>query len=126
MSNQKGFTLIELIMVVAVLTVIISFAVPKITGYIDMNEEKYRKNQEYIVNKALTQYYALTGKYYKSTCATGDPIINSDVMLTELNNKTGSLIDNSAGIYQYIKDDGSDDPDPNKRYVSKVKVLLNP
>jgi prepilin-type N-terminal cleavage/methylation domain-containing protein len=125
MKNQKGFTLIELVVVMTILTIVSAFVYPKIAGYMQTSNEHYRQNQEYMVNKALVQYYALTGRYYidASHTAMDSEITNADDMLDELKKKTGAFLKDSGSNYKYIKKGGADAPD---WYISKVEVQLIP
>ena len=64
--------------VMAILVIIAAITYPRIAGYMEMNREMQRSNHEYMVNKALMQYYALTGGYYKAPYNTGDTIPDGD------------------------------------------------
>lgn len=124
MRNRKGFTLVEMIVTMALITIVASAAYPRIAGYIRANKETYRANQEYLVNKALIQYYALTGAYYKPAddYLTWDEITDADAMIAELNNRTGALISSHSDEYKYIKAEGSDIS--GKVDIRKIKVEL--
>ena len=63
MSNNKGFTLIEMMIVLVIIGIMAGTAYPKQTTAYEMSKENDRAKHEYVVNKALKQYYALTGKY---------------------------------------------------------------
>jgi len=65
LSNNKGFTLIEMIIVLAIIGIMATTAYPSLSRAYDMSNENYRAKQEYVVNKALREYYALTGTYPK-------------------------------------------------------------
>ncbi len=125
MKDQKGFTLIEMIVVMAILTILASAVYPRISGYAAANRERLRASQEYVVNKALVQYYALTGSYYAQTftCNVGDIISDADVtvMINELSKRTGSMISNNSGNFSYIKDEGSDSA--GAADIRRVKVV---
>lgn len=109
----------------SILTIVSAFVYPRISGYIQMSNEHYRKNQEYMVNKALTQYYALTGRYYIDPLHTpmDGEITNPDDMLDELRNRTGALLKESGANYKYIKKGGEDAP---YWYISKVEIQMIP
>lgn len=66
LPKNKGFTLVELIIVIAVIGIIVATAYPSLSGAADLSRENDRARHEYVVNKALKQYYALTGKYPES------------------------------------------------------------
>lgn len=113
MMNRKGFTIIELVVVMAILAILSAFAYPRIAGYMEMNREKHRANHEYMVNKALMQYYALRGSYYKAQYLTNEIMSDDDAraMIDELKRITGAQIEDPVGTYKYKKAEGYDDPD---------------
>jgi prepilin-type N-terminal cleavage/methylation domain-containing protein len=113
MMNRKGFTIIELVVVMAILAILSAFAYPRIAGYMEMNREKHRANHEYMVNKALMQYYALRGSYYKAQYLTNEIMADDDAraMIDELKRITGAQIEDPVGTYKYKKAEGYDDPD---------------
>lgn len=113
MMNRKGFTIIELVVVMAILAILSAFAYPRIAGYMEMNREKHRANHEYMVNKALMQYYALRGSYYKAQYLTNEIMADADAraMIDELKRITGAQIEDPDGTYKYKKAEGYDDPD---------------
>lgn len=63
MSNRKGFTLIEMLIVIAIIGIVLSIAYPSLAKSYDSSKENDRARQEIVVNKALMQHFALTGKY---------------------------------------------------------------
>lgn len=113
MRNQKGFTIIEMVIVMAILTIVSAIAYPRIAGYMEENREKHRANHEYMVNKALMQYYALRGSYYKAQYLTNEIMSDDDAraMIDELKRITGAQIEDPVGTYKYKKAEGYDDPD---------------
>lgn len=125
MRSQKGFTIIEMVVVMAILTIVSAIAYPRIAGYMEMNREEFRKNHEYMVNKALMQYYALTGSYYKAPYKINDTLDPEPAkdMLKALKEITGAMIENTDDRYQYIKTDGHDDSNLNNCTVRAVRVV---
>ncbi len=61
--KKNGFTLIELIVVLAIIAILLGTGVPSLYSYRQRRIESERANQEYVLNKAVKQYYALTGSY---------------------------------------------------------------
>lgn len=58
LKNRKGFTLIELIVVLAVLAIIMAIAVPRFLGVQEDAEEKADENTLQMIAKAAELYYA--------------------------------------------------------------------
>jgi len=63
LSNKKGFTLIEMLIVLAIIGIMFSATYPSLVSTMKTSKENDRARHEYVVNKALKQCYALTGKY---------------------------------------------------------------
>lgn len=63
MLNNKGFTLIEMMVVLLIIGIIASTGYPSLSKAVDISRGNERSRHEYVVNKALKQYYAFTGKY---------------------------------------------------------------
>lgn len=60
LKNKKGFTLIELIVVIAVLGILATIAIPKLTGYTDDAEKAVTDANERILEQAAASWYATT------------------------------------------------------------------
>ena len=62
-NSKKGFTLVELIVVLVILAVMAAMLVPALTGYID----EARKKKDYnAASEVLTAAQAVTAQYYGS------------------------------------------------------------
>ncbi len=68
---QKGFTLIELMIVVAILAIITTIAVPAYTGYIKTAENTEGWNNLNSLQLVLEEYYMENGTYTTDTSASG-------------------------------------------------------
>ncbi len=69
-KNQKGFTLIELIVVIAILGILAAIAIPRLGGFTDTAKESAAAANEKLVNNMLSVYYADNGAYPTATEAT--------------------------------------------------------
>ena len=123
MKNQKGFTLVELIVVLVILAILAALLVPALTGYIDKaNKEKVIATTRMVVMAAQTEAsekYGLkadgklnsgneftldltngtTGNADKSTTAVVDGIdIKNIAVLAEVAQKTTG----TAPVYKFV------------------------
>jgi general secretion pathway protein G len=62
-KSRNGFTLIELIIVIAVLGVLASLVIPSVIGVKKEAEETADDTNKIIVENALERYYAKEGEY---------------------------------------------------------------
>ena len=87
-KNQKGFTLIELIVVIAILGILAAIAIPRLGGFTD------RANSSAVVAEAKTILTA-----YSTLVAENPNVVLADVSKAELEELTGELdgtIDNQV------------------------------
>jgi len=123
-SCQDGFTLVEMLVVLMILAILYTAAYPRISGYMKISRDQYRANHEYMVNKALMQYYALTGRYYMISDMTGRTLSDDQArtMIQALKSITGALIEDPAGTYEYEISGEEVDPDRDIWTIKSVKV----
>lgn len=93
MSKHKGFTLIEMIIVLAIIGIIVAITYPSLSKAYDMSNENERAKQEYVVNKALREYYALTGSYPKQE--------DNLALALDLAQQTGVSLNTTKYTYTY-------------------------
>ncbi|CAM2832095.1 prepilin-type N-terminal cleavage/methylation domain-containing protein [Hathewaya histolytica] len=70
-SKKKGFTLIELIVVIAILGILAAILLPRFSGFTDSAREKAAKSEAKAVYTALETYYAEKGSYPATINAEG-------------------------------------------------------
>lgn len=88
MVVKKGFTLIELIIVLAIVATLLTIAIPRYFSSIDRSKEVVLKENLYQMRDAIGKYQADKGKYPESLAALAsdkylrkvplDPITDSD------------------------------------------------
>lgn len=59
----KGFTLIELMVALVILTILMGFAIPEVINQIRLSKIETQKNNLKEIKKSLDQYYADRGRY---------------------------------------------------------------
>lgn len=79
-KNQKGFTLIELIVVIAILGILAAIAIPRLAGFSD------KANKSAVVAEARTILTA-----YSTLVAENPNVVLADVSKAELEELTGEL-----------------------------------
>jgi general secretion pathway protein G len=65
-SNENGFSMIELIVVLAIVGVLLTLAIPRFGTSISFTKEAVLKENLVTMRRAIDQYYADTGQYPKS------------------------------------------------------------
>lgn len=90
LSKNRGFTLIEMMVVLVIIGILATTAYPSLTKAKDMSNENDRVTHEYVINKALRQHYALTGTYP-----------NGVDLASELAEQTGVSLNTTKYNYTY-------------------------
>ena len=108
--NQKGFTLIELVIVLAVIGILSTFMVPKFTAIQDRAKEQSLKTVARSIQIALETYYLSEGTYIKGDEITIEQVIKQlkdkqliqDQLLNPFTNAAFASTDRSGKItYSY-------------------------
>ena len=105
LKDKKGFTLVELIVVLVILAILAALLIPALTGYIDKaNKEKVVAETRMVVMAAQTEASSLYGKAGAGndlSKATPDALKDA-ISLAELSNE-------SVGAYASLKANGEVD-----------------
>ena len=64
-TNNRGFTLIELMVALVILTILMGFAIPEVINQINLSKFETQKSNLKEIKKAIDQYYADRGRYPK-------------------------------------------------------------
>ena len=106
-NKKKGFTLVELIVVLAILAILAAMLVPALTGYIDKANEKK-------VIATARQYYVAAQTVESEAYANGD----------EINEIIVSISDNKIGQFSSIQigNDTDETPEDNKYFQSFLNL----
>lgn len=64
--TRKGFTLIELMVALVILTILMGFAIPEVINQINASKYETQKSNLKEIKKAIDQYYADRGRYPKN------------------------------------------------------------
>lgn len=61
--RQRGFTLVELLVVLAIIATLLSLAVPRYSGSVDKAKESVLRENLATLREAIDKHYGDTGKY---------------------------------------------------------------
>ncbi len=100
----KGFTLIELIIVISVIAILIGIALPRMRGMIDEGNTAKAASELRALEVAVESYYVHNSKVYPPAGATWETLLTT-VKPTLVGSAPTDPFQNTAGTqYQYGKD----------------------
>lgn len=68
-NPRQGFTLIELMVALVILSILMGFAIPEVIHLIEQSKKQTQLQNEKAINKALQDYFADHGRYPESLSA---------------------------------------------------------
>jgi general secretion pathway protein G len=117
MVMRRGFTLIELMVVLSIIALLLTLAVPRYFGSIDKSKEAVLRENLNQMRDAISRYYADKGKYPESLDALAaekylrgvplDPVTESDktwVVVQPDDPQKGGVYDVKSGASGKTKD----------------------
>lgn len=106
--NEKGFTMIEMMVVLIIIAVLIGGGIKFYTGYISKSKETKAKGDITTIQAALDTYYAENNRYPNA-----DELATGARVSTDFVNTTGNV------PYIYIKDN------PTNGYTVHTRVKVS-
>lgn len=120
MRNSNGFTLVELMIVVAILTVIAAVAIPAYNGYIREAKLGVARQNMDSLRIFLEDYYLENGTYK----AGGSTSFTQYGATTEIESNFNWTPDGDQGLYSYKVTAGTNSYDVLARYKNATPWLL--
>jgi len=80
-AKSSGFSLIELLVVVAILGVLSAIGISSYSGYIASSEKKAAENIMQQISLGQTEYYSGNGSYYSASSGNCSPTTNTSTAI---------------------------------------------
>ncbi|HCA22027.1 MAG TPA: hypothetical protein DEO87_06590 [Lachnospiraceae bacterium] len=101
-KNDRGFTLVELIVVLVILAILAAILVPALLGYIDRAKEKkellHAKNCMTMTQAALSEQYAITGDSLTPGLQPSNTVIGAGNVKPKTNSTTGGVYTDNGSV----------------------------
>jgi len=116
MGARDGFTLIELVVVVAILGILAVVVTPKVMGAIDNAKSSSQKSNAKQIQVAMERYYAEQGKYpetslcstdYNTTTFAGCTVTELKGALQSVLNLDTATVEDTIKSYQVVAASGT-------------------
>jgi type IV pilus assembly protein PilA len=100
-KSERGFTLIEMVIVIAIMGILIAILLPNLVGFMSSSKTKSCEGSKKIVKSAVVGYIAANGS--EASLIGTDNVINLDLLVTDkfLNNKN-DLTCGANVPYKYV------------------------
>ncbi len=95
-TKSSGFSLIELLVVVAILGVISAIGVVSYSGYVESTKRKSSENIMRQVSLGQTEYYSENSTYYTSGSTCTASVASSEAIETDVLNGSKIIIDTNS------------------------------
>ena len=114
-KSKKGFTLVELVIVIAILGILALYAIPKYQGIMKEARSSEARAQLGSFRSALSIYYAKNHGVYPdyNTVASGAIFANGQVPEVEITDDNGNVVPSAAIKKGNGNGDATDDVDAN-------------
>jgi len=102
LQGSAGFTLVELIVVIAVLGILAGIAIPRLTGVRDEAEKQTLESNAQTVRNAIEMYYASEGAYPDGTSSLSAIGNEMSIEIPDVNFESTSGWSNNDDEYEVV------------------------